>query len=337
MGWMPIKSWTREIIWIAIRLITGQKNNAIGYMIDDKAMDIPTHKKRKTCHDGKEKQPIMRAKPRMCISTDVMLSDAFINSRYTKLFQYLHKRHTVQTSRVIVRDLHETKWYRMNKCELISVIAMDTFIRRIQRFYKTRGKSVRDRCELFGGLRGITCPITLIEIEDIPIRDRFLHANQWYDRKSLSDFLRISCDFVSPVTRVEFTLVDVLNIDESLLELYNKRESIRKGIVDRLELIQGVENELEDIFKEMIEMACVTPTRGEFNVIMTYSEIQFEQSYKDLMKLDKDRCIMALTSLPDLLEDNSFNRYSYIDISRKRKKELKELVREFIYKANNTR
>jgi len=236
-----------------------------------------------------------------------------------------------QISRCIVRDMGETKWYAMKKQPLVSIIVLDILVRRLQRFFKTKGGNIKSRERLFQNLKNEICPITLTPILDLPIRDRYWNSNYWFDRKSLSEFLRNSCDFVHPVTRIEFTLQDVMDIDESLKDLFENRERIRSSLVSQMENIQCVENELEDIFIQMIDMAYLAQTGREFNVVMTYSEVQFEECFNDLLRMDRGRCIMALKSLPGLLERNTSSMYG---ISRRREDELKQLVNEFLFRVN---
>lgn len=260
-----------------------------------------------------------------------IVSRALVNTRDTPLYRRRFYLHTVKSARLGARIIGATKWYTMKKNALISIIVLDDLVRRIQRFFRTRGGSVRDRAAMIDGLKGEMCPITLGPISDLSIQNRYWHSNTWFDREGLVQFLRISCDFIHPVTRVAFTREDVNRIDSSLMVLYDSRLSLRSAMVSQMETIQCVENELEDIFKEMIDMACVTPTRNEFNVIMSYSENKFEECFKDLVRMDKERCILALKSLPDLIEGDAYTR---VYISRKRGNELRELVREFIYRVN---
>jgi len=259
------------------------------------------------------------------------ITKALSNTKSTSLYVHMNTKHTVKSSRCIVRDMGETKWYAMKKQPLVSIIVLDILVRRLQRFFKTKGGNIKSRERLFQNLKNEICPITLTPILDLPIRDRYWNSNYWFDRKSLSEFLRNSCDFVHPVTRIEFTLQDVMDIDESLKDLFENRERIRSSLVSQMENIQCVENELEDIFIQMIDMAYLAQTGREFNVVMTYSEVQFEECFNDLLRMDRGRCIMALKSLPGLLERNTSSMYG---ISRRREDELKQLVNEFLFRVN---
>ena len=255
------------------------------------------------------------------------LANARFRAKDTSLYTHRSRQHTVKTARSAAKTIGERKWYSMKKNDLVISIVIDEMARKIQRLFKTRGQNIHARESMHRGLRGETCPITLSPISELPIHNRYLHSNCWFDRESLAVYLRTSCDFVHPVTRVKFTLEDIKSIDTTLVLLFENRESLRSCIVSRIETIQCIENELEDIFSEMIEMASSTPTRNEFNVSMSYSEVQFEQCFRDLVTIDRGRCILALKSLPDLL------RGAYI--SRKRTKALRELVKEFIFRANH--
>lgn len=253
-------------------------------------------------------------------------------TKNTTLFQQYFDNTTVKFNRLIVREMGEPKWYSMKKKELVSVIVLDMHVCTIQRFVRSCISNSREREYMFEKLKGEKCPITLEPINDIPVRNRYVHTGYWFDREKLADFLHTSCDFVHPVTRIELVHQDILEIDPSLIEIYNNRTVIRASMVSRIETVQCIENELEDIYREMIDMAYYTPSRNEFNVNLTYSEVQFEECYKDLLSIDKDRCIIVLKSLPDLLEADT---YTGMYISRKRGKELKALVNEFISRAND--
>lgn len=256
----------------------------------------------------------------------VLLSRA----RNTGFYRQYFENTTVKSTRTIVRGMGVEKWYSMKKGQLVSIVVIDIYARRIQRFFRTRGSNVKERLEMFNGLEKETCPITLELITDIPLHNRYTHSNHWFDKKSLAEFLRVSYDFVHPVTRVPFTIKDIVDIDPSMLDMFNNRLAVRAAMVSRIEMVQCIENELEDIYKDMIDMAYFTQSRREFDANLMFSEVQFEECFKDLFSIDKDRCIVVLKSLPDLINGDS---YDGVYLSRKRGKELRTLVKEFIWRT----
>ncbi len=256
----------------------------------------------------------------------VLLSRA----RTTGLYLQHFDTSTVKSTRAIVRDMGVDKWYSMKKGQLVSYVVLDIYARRIQRFFRTRGCSVKERIDVFRGLEKETCPITLELIRDIPLQNRYTHSNHWFDKRSLASFLRVSCDFVHPVTRVEFTMNDIIDIDPSMLDLFKNRSEVRAEMVSRIEMVQCIENELEDIFKEMIDLAYYTQSRREFDANLMFSEVQFEECFKDLLRIDRDRCVVVLRSLPDLIDGDS---YRGVYLSRKRGEDLRTLVKDFIWRT----
>lgn len=253
-------------------------------------------------------------------------------TRSTDLYRQYFENTTVKSTRAIVKEMGVVKWYSMKKGQLVSIVVLDIYARRIQRFFRTRGSNIRERVDMFSGLEKEKCPITLELIKDIPISNRYTHSNHWFDRENLAAFLRVSCDFVHPVTRVAFTENDIIDIDPSMLTLFNDRLAVRSAMVSRIEMVQCIENELEDIFKEMIDMAYYTQSRREFDANLMFSEIQFEECFKDLLGIDRDRCIVVLKSLPDLINVDS---YKGMYLSRKRGKELRTLVKDFIWRTTD--
>lgn len=251
-------------------------------------------------------------------------------TRSTDLYRQYFENTTVKSTRVTVKEMGVVKWYSMKKGQLVSIVVLDIYARRIQRFFRTRGSNIRQRVAMFSGLEQEKCPITLELIKDIPMSNRYTHSNHWFDRENLAEFLRVSCDFVHPVTRVAFTENDIIDIDPSMLTLFNDRLAVRSAMVSRIEMVQCIENELEDIFKEMIDMAYYTQSRREFDANLMFSEVQFEECFKDLLGIDRDRCIVVLKSLPDLIDVDS---YKGMYLSRKRGKELRTLVKDFIWRT----
>ncbi len=250
----------------------------------------------------------------------------------TSTFASQLRRHTVSRARARVRELGERRWYSMKKAGLVAFLVLDALARRIQRFARTRGGNVRRRREMFRGLEEERCAITLASLSDIPVRHRYRNGRSWFDRRSLSRYLRTSCDFVHPVTRVGLTRNEVVDIDAALGPFFENRHAFRTQMVSRMETLQCVENELEDVFREMIEMACVAPTRREFHVTMSYCEVQFEQCFQDLLRLDAGRCVVALKSLPDLIEGDPVLA---TQLPTRRRRELRELVGEFVCRAGS--
>lgn len=269
----------------------------------------------------------MSIRKRKRSSEEPFISKAIVNVRETGEYRHQFNVRKVQPSKKIVREMGTERWYSMKKRDLISLITLDILVKRIQRLFKTKGGNIKRRNLLTNGLDEYVCPITLEKINDIPIKDRYLHSNYWFDRKSLSGFMRSTCDFIHPVTRKEFTEYDIINIDPNLILIYKHRDSIRSSIVSQITNVQCIENELESIFKEMIETACLSITRNDFNVDLSFSEAHFRESFNDLKRLDRGRCILVLKSLPDLINGDD---YVARHIPKRRRIILNQIVKEYI-------
>lgn len=135
-------------------------------------------------------------------------------------------------------------------------------------------------------------------------------------------------DFVNPVTRVEFREEDILRIDPGLLEQFKNRKELRSAIAHDMAMVQSVENELEEVFQNMVEAAEVIPSRMEFRIVFDNLSPDFHQCLDDLVEIDIDRANLAIKSLRDLIAGDPNNP---VRMSRKREVILRHFLDSQVY------
>lgn len=259
----------------------------------------------------------------------VFVTKAVVRCKHTN--EYVEASHalTFVSARNINRMIGTTKWYRMNKDTLIANIVLHQFVKIIQRFFRDT-VTMSDRVN--GSMKKIqqdcshmnkVCPISLTPMSEIPPRYRFKHTNTWFNRDILREHMSVTSDFVNPVTRVEFQEEDVLKIDPSLIEQFKNRKELRSSIAEDMAMVQSVENELEEIFQNMVEAAEEIPLRMEFRIVFEHLSEDFQECHGDLIDLDYDRSNLAIKSLYDVIRGDPNNP---VRMSRKRENILKHFL-----------
>lgn len=259
----------------------------------------------------------------------VVVANAVARCKHTREYAEASHALTFISARNINRMIGTPKWYRMNKDTLIANMVLHQFVQRIQRFY-------RDTVAMSDGFNGSAkkiqqdhghmskvCPISLTPMSEIPRRCRFKHTNTWFNRDILAQHMSTTSDFINPVTRVEFREEDILKIDPSLIEQFKNRKELRSSIAEDMAMIQSVENELEEVFQNMVEAAEEIPLRMEFRIVFEHLSDDFQECHGDLIDLDYDRSNLAIKSLYDVIKGDPNNP---VHMSRKRENILKHFL-----------
>lgn len=232
-----------------------------------------------------------------------------------------YKALNINSAKKITRRMGTAKWYRLNKDVLVSIIVINQFAEKIQRFF--REAVVGD--ERGGDDARYLCPISLVPMSSIPFSRRFKHTNTWFDKSCLVKHILTTSDFTHPVTRVEFGEDDVLKISPGLMHQYRNRKNHRYTLSRTMEMIQHFENELEEVFTTMVEAAEEIATRIEFRIVFNGLSQDFYECYNDLEMIDIDRATLTLRSLEDIIRGDPSRP---VLMSKKRQKILKDFLRE---------
>ena len=248
-----------------------------------------------------------------------VVQHAIDRCKNTNAYVSAYRAINIDSAKQITRRMGTAKWYRFNKDVLVSIIILNQFAEKIQRFFREvvvrRGRGEHHVEDL--------CPISLVPMSSIPYSRRFKHSNTWFDKSSLIKHMLITSDFTHPVTRVEFGEEDVLKISPELMNHYRSRKQNRSSLHRIMEVIQHLENELEAIFKTMVEAAEEIPTRIEFRIVFNNLSEDFHECYDDLAMVDIDRATLTIKSLGDFIKGHPARP---VIMSRKRKRILKDFL-----------
>ncbi|CAM9109581.1 unnamed protein product [Ectocarpus sp. 12 AP-2014] len=249
-------------------------------------------------------------------------ADAAVRCKLTQAFSSVHGATTIARAKLANRRLGTTKWYRLNKEALVAVIVLNHFARKIQRLFKhvVATKHVLSRGDSDAG----RCPISLVPMSDIPRGHRFTHCNIWFNRQVLAQHMYKTNDFINPVTRVEFHEKDVAEIDPGLIDRFRRRKELRACLAEDMAMVQSVENELEEVFQDMVEAAQEIPSRAEFRIVFDNLAGDFQECHADLIELDRDRSVLVLKSLGDIICGDPTQP---VHMSKKRERILRKFKR----------
>ena len=213
------------------------------------------------------------------------------NCKKTIMYRQMHNEKTVKNIRVIGTELQVTNMTIYRKSDLIAVIISHIYARKIQKWFKVMHMKIPK-----GYTDNVCCPISTTELHRVPTSQRYFHSNTFFDKRFLIKYIETSCDFLHPITRVEFTLEDVSELDVSLVDKFNNRLIIQEGIIQTRGLIQTTEIELEYLFNDMTSALREISGNGELRIVMEHIKREFGQVFSELILLDRDRSNIVIKS-----------------------------------------
>lgn len=262
-----------------------------------------------------------------------LVRDAAVRCKRTKAYAHLYSALTLVVARRANRRIGTTGWYRMNKDALVATVVLHQLARRIQRCFRKYASPADDDdsgCDgsdedhdLLSGGGAQVCPLSLVPISEIHRKHRYVHSNTCFNREFLAQHMSITSDFINPVTRVEFAEEDVLRIDPTLVEQFRNRKELRHSLVEDMAMVQSVENELEEVFQDMVEAAQEIPSRREFRIVFDNLSEDFQERHDDLVEIDRDRSRLTLKSLESAIRGDPAHP---VHISRKREAILRNFL-----------
>lgn len=223
--------------------------------------------------------------------------------KHTNAYADAYNVFTLAAVKRMNRRIGTIKWYRLNKDALVATLVVNRFAKKIQKFFRDT-VMVNDRDDDDDDTKcssSKVCPISLVPMSEIPHGHRYRHTNTWFDRTFLAKHMSKTSDFINPVTRMEFREEDILKIDPALMKLYWNRKEIRATLAQDMAMVQSVENEMEEVFQIMVEAAEEIPSRREFRIVFDNLAEDFQECHGDLIELDRDRSVLALKSMGDVI------------------------------------
>ncbi|CAN0245583.1 unnamed protein product [Ectocarpus sp. 6 AP-2014] len=246
---------------------------------------------------------------------------ATIKCKKTPAYASAYKAMTLASAKQANRRIGTADWYRLKKDALVATIVLNHFAEEIQRFFRHVVVTTRDSDD---DTHTAVCPISLKPITEIPCGHRFRHGNIWFNKDTLAQYMRKTSDFMNPVTRVELREEDVLKVDPGLIKQYRHRKELAERMAEDMALVQSVENELEEVFQDMVEAAQEIRTRMEFRIVFDHLAEDFQECHGDLTELDRDRSVLTLKSLGDLVDGDPTRR---VHMSKKRERILRHFLK----------
>ena len=262
------------------------------------------------------------AKKKRLTRETTQAAHATIKCKETPTFAAAYDAMTLVSARQANKRIGTANWYRLKKDALVATIVLNHFAEKIQRFFRHVVVTTHDRDD-FNPSTAV-CPISLKPIAEIPCGHRFRHGNIWFNREILAQYMRKTSDFINPVTRVELREEDILRIDPRLINQYKHRKELAACMAEDMAIVQSVENELEEVFQEMVEAAQKIPTRMEFRTVFDNLSQDFQECHRDLTGLDRARSVLTMKSLGDLVDGDPTRR---IHMSNKRERILRHFLK----------
>ncbi|CAN0562176.1 unnamed protein product [Ectocarpus sp. 12 AP-2014] len=268
-----------------------------------------------------KKKRLARERETTGCSVPGSFAHATIKCKQTPTYASAYKAMTLVSAKQANRRIGTANWYRLKKDALVATIVLHHFAEEIQRFFRHVVVTTHDRDD---DTNTAVCPISLKPVAEIPCTHRFRHGNIWFNKEILAQYMRKTSDFINPVTRVELREEDVLRIDPGLINQYQHRKELVACMAEDMALVQSVENELEEVFQDMVEAAQEIPTRMEFRIVFDNLAEDFQQCHGDLIELDRERSVLTMKSLGDLVDGDPTRR---VHMSKKRERILRHFLK----------
>ena len=247
------------------------------------------------------------------------------NCKKTCLYEHMYSTQTIKSCKTIGKSFKLVGISNLKKHELCTTLVANTYIRIIQKWFRlVFYKLPSDYKET------IYCPISMKPLHEVTFNNRYFHSGYFFDKKHLSRYIHTSCDFLHPVTRVEFELKDVLEIDRTLKDVFENKSEIQQEIFERRGLIQNTEIELEALFKDMTASSREISSNREMKIVLDYFKQEFDREFENLMILDVDRAKIIMKSFICTTEQN---QSSYYVLSTYRKNLIIQLLQTYYIKA----
>lgn len=128
-----------------------------------------------------------------------------IHPKYRKLFS----DNTVSVLRQRAKSAGTKKWYSLRKGNLASAIIIHDSAVVVTKFFHKIVDAKRLAVYQTASRTGSTCPISLVLISELHPDDVFVHGNIVFSKESLLDYVRVSVDFLNPITRTMMHLHDI--------------------------------------------------------------------------------------------------------------------------------
>lgn len=248
-------------------------------------------------------------------TVSALLVHATNKCKKTLTYASAYNAMTLTSAKQANKRIGTERWSRLNKDVLVAMIVLNQLAEKIQRFFKYIVPTDPNTS---------VCPISYMPISEIPYGHRFRHCNIWFNKKFLAQYMYKTSDFTNPVTRVELYEEDVLKLDPGLIGQFKHRKEISACNAEDMAIVQSVENELEEVFQTMVEAAQEIPTRMEFRLVFDNLAQDFQQCRDDLVELDRDRSVLTMKSLQDVIDGDPTRR---IHMSKKRARILRHFLK----------
>jgi len=227
------------------------------------------------------------------------------NVKKTVLYDVMYETHTIKSSILLSKYFQIKGISKFKKADIVATVVTNMFVNRIQKqFHRSQRKLPCDYNE------EDHCLISMEPLYEIPQRNRYTHSNCFFDKEQLALNMYKSSDFLHPITRVEFTIQEVITIDPNLENMFKNRIELQEIQSQNTNLVQNFENEMETLFNSMLAVVSEVSSNRELRITLDYLQDKFSQELENLIILDNDRARIMIKSFvlhTEKIQETSFS------------------------------
>ncbi len=193
-------------------------------------------------------------------------------------------------------------WYCMKKPNLVSVIVVNKSATTISNFFRGIVQTLRKSVISRSVESDDVCPITLTPVSEL--LHPYVHDGIVFSRDDLVLFFLKSYNFTNPMTRKEFTNVDIKRFGSpKLCDLFYDREYLRKDAIYDIHQFSFLESQFEILVKHMVALYHHQDDQEYEEVVAS-----IENMWKEMMLIDINRTLCVIKSTRSVLNDISGRR-----------------------------
>lgn len=187
-------------------------------------------------------------------------------------------------------------WYSLKKPGLVSVIVVNKSSSTISSFFRNMVQNSRNRVISRSVESDDVCPISLTRVSDLS--HPYVHDGIVFCREDLVLFFMNSYNFTNPITRREFTDVDIKRFGSpTLCEVFYDRVYLRNDAIYDIQEFSFLESQFEGLVKNMISLFHYQDDKEFEDVILSINNM-----WRKMLAIDLNRTLCVIKSMRHFME-----------------------------------
>jgi len=229
---------------------------------------------------------------------NAMVQSAMRKSKKHYMYTSMFSENTVVDLKEMVRGYGQKGWYNLKKNNLVVVVILNMCSSTIAHFFREIVVRLRVKAIKTAAMAVDTvCPISLVPVSELEFP--YVHDSIVFSRDDLVTFFMSSYNFTNPITRREFTGIEIRRFGSpTLYNVFLNRVHLRIEAVYGIQHFSFLEVELENCIKRMISLYGLQEQEHE---LFDSISVMLENTWSEMLRLDRNRTVCVLKSMFDFI------------------------------------